>query len=183
MDLGLGKDARESDRETTARNTSRACPRSNRPDAGGTSPALVRCRAASGSSDGWAAAGCLGRSGRRPRDGPTSRRGPSSRPARRASSARAWRRSCEGPPAQTGSIPARRPGPSSGTWARWIAQGHRSARKAAVFMSTKRANRSGAATAAPMPMPPPQSCATSVISRRSSVSMNCPRSATRWPRR
>ena len=37
----------------------------------------------------------------------------------------------------------------------------------------------GAATAAPIPIPPPQSCATNVICRKSSFSMNSFRSATR----
>ncbi len=62
--------------------------------------------------------------------------------------------------------------PSPGIRQTAIRSGIRFERNAAVFISTNRENRCGSSTAAPMPMQPPQSCPTSVMSRRSRVSIN-----------
>ena len=51
--------------------------------------------------------------------------------------------------------------------------------KAAVFITTSLAIRSGCRAAQAIPIMPPQSCTTKVTSRRSSESTSVPRSATR----
>ena len=73
--------------------------------------------------------------------------------------------------------------PKTGVRQTRIRHGIRSDRNAAVFNSTNRENRSGIRTAAPRPIAPPQSWATSVTSLRSSRSMSEHKSSMRRAKR
>ena len=60
--------------------------------------------------------------------------------------------------------------PNPGTFTDAMLGGMRSDRHAAVLVTTKRRKLSGSRVATPMPMAPPQSCTTSVMSRSPSAS-------------
>ena len=84
-------------------------------------------------------------------------------------------------PGEQVEAPARPAGPAGACGRAGSARASSRERNAAVLNSTNRPNRSGAATAAPMPIAPPQSWATSVMSRRSSRSTSSRRSPIRRP--